>query len=116
MALNPETLPSEVTSVFLDRGTTTGNGTGIDITDFIGKLLVNVDTAATTLTFSVETSDVVGSGYVAFDPAITVGTGAGLTSLTVDTRKAKQFIRLVRAGTANGAFSAVVVGKKQDKA
>ena len=116
MALNPETLPSEVTSVFLDRGTANGNGTGVDITDFIGKILVTVDTAATTGTYSLETSDVVGSGYAAFDPAIEVAAGAGLTSLTVDTRVAKQFIRLVRGGTHNGAFSAVIVGKKQDKA
>lgn len=116
MALNPETLPGELTFINLGQAAATGAQTGIDISEFIGKIAVSINTLATTGTFALETSDVSGSGYAAFDPAITVGTGAGLTIVEVDTRIAKKFLRAVGGGTMNGAWSAVGAGKKQAKA
>lgn len=111
MSLNAETIPTELTVVDMGIGDSTGNQTGIDIKDFLGKIAVAVNISASTGTIALQESDAAGSGYAAFDPALTAS--EGLTVLEVDTRKTKRYIRAVAGGTMNGEFSVVAVGKKQ---
>lgn len=105
--------------------TSTSNSTGVDITSYEGLIALSVRVpvvsgTSPTLDITVETSDLVGSGYAT---AVKVdGTNAVLTQLTaagtrriiLDTNALKKFVRLAMTigGTSTPTFNvaAFVVG------
>lgn len=94
--------------------TSTATGTGVDISAYHGKLKVILDTAigtgtSPTLDVAVQTSDTLGSGYVALTDANgdavvfaqVTDAAAVFTSIAVDTRDCLKHIRVV--GTITGS-------------
>lgn len=129
MSLNLETLAGELDSVSLAiDGAFTANaaGSGVNITDFKGKLHVVLNAAAATndnqsLTVKLQTAiDDNASNYADFDPAVSftaiaANGAAQVQEIEVDTRLAKGWIRTVSNESAAGngrAYSVVATGKK----
>lgn len=128
MAMNPETLPGEVTtaSLYVDTFTANSNLTGVDISDYIGKIKVTLNAGAglndnQAANASLETGAESNANFAAFDPAIAftaiaVNGAATTQSLEVDTRVAGKYLRaaLVESAAGNGrAISITITGKKQ---
>lgn len=99
------------------------NGVGVDLSDYTGNALFILNSsvpegAAQTLDVKLQTSDVIGSGYVdagiAFAQVTTVG-GASYQTIMANTDGLKKYVRAV--GTVAGASVAVtygveIIGKK----
>lgn len=131
MALNPETIPGELTteSLYVDTFSTNTNLEGIDISQYIGKLKVTLNAGAATnnnqaANVSLQTGPEVNANFAAFDPSVAFGAiianaAATSESLEVDTRVAGKFLRaaIVRAAAGNGRpISITLTGKKQETA
>lgn len=126
--LNPETFPSEVTSESLYAGTFTSNtnATGVDLTDYIGKLKVVLNAAAAAdnnqaVSVELQESDELAANYTAIasglqPAALIANAAASLQELEVDTRANKKYLRAVLTESAAGngrAVSITLCGKKQ---
>lgn len=131
MAINPETIPGDLTGASIAALTFTSNSTaldGVDIRDYLGKLKVTLSAGAAAdnnqaVTVKLQTSAVVNANFADFDPAvaftaIAANGAASYQEAIVDTRVAKRYLRAHLTG-ANGNGRAVtvsLVGKKQVKA
>lgn len=128
MALNPETLPSEVTteSLYVDTFTANTNLAGVDISQYIGKLKVTLNAGVgannnQSVIASLQTGAESAANFAAFDPAIAftniaVNGAATSQSLVVDTRVAGKYLRAAVGESADGngrAVSITLTGKKQ---
>lgn len=126
--MTPETIPSELASenLFLIAFTANGNGTGVDIKDYIGKIKVDLNAAAAAndnqgIAVALETSDEADANYAAFDPALAFTTlaanaAAQVQSISLDTRLAKRYVRVAALEAAAGnsrLVSVTLTGKKQ---
>jgi len=99
--------------------TATGNGTGVNITDFVGKLKLTLDSEAADVgTLDVKIQDSADNSTYADVTGATftqVTTAAALVeSIAIDTRAVKKWIRGVRTiATGPVVFSLNGVGQKQ---
>lgn len=129
MAVNPETIPGELTTKSLYADTFTTNVTnlnGIDTRDYLGKLKVVMNAGDATndnqaANVKLQHSAEVNANFEDFDPGISfeplIANAEGETqSLAVDTRMTKRYLRpvLTRAAAGNGrAISITATGKEQ---
>ena len=103
--------------------TATGNGTGIDLQQYDGDVVLFLDSAAgtgtsPTLDVTVEHSDTAGSGYTAISGAAftRVTTSASAQKLVVSKDEAKRYVRVtytLGGTTPSFAFSVNGVGVKK---
>ncbi len=119
-------LQNELNLVSLIPGqlaTSTVTGTGVDISEYIGKLKVILDSAAggssDTLNVKLQESDALSSGYTDISGATfteVTDAAAALEAIAQDTRNCKKYLRAVGtiAFTTTGfSFAVHFVGQKQ---
>ena len=103
-----------------DVRTSSANGTGVDIQDYIGKLKLVLDSeegtgnADNTLDVKIQHSDASGSGYTDITGAAFTqvdGSTAAFESISLDTRSTKRYIRAVAtiAGTSPSYATSVIL-------
>lgn len=129
MAINPETIPSEVTteSLYVDEfSTNVTDLDGIDLRDYLGKVKVVLNAGDATndnqaANVKLQQSDESNANFEDFDPAIAfdniiANADAGTQALALDTRTTKRYVRahITRTAAGNGrAISVTATGKKQ---
>lgn len=119
----------EHTLLELGTRTTTANSTGIDITDYEGLIEIKIGFAVVSGTtpsdtVTVETSDVLGSGYAAATKpdasaaAFTAQTATGIQRMVLDCNGLKRYIRLahvISGTTPSFGFVATITGCKKSR-
>ncbi len=114
---------------------TSQNGTGVDIGDYEGPILVVVDgpvaSASDTVTFTVEHSESSGSGYTAVSASALVDPSTGdadtftqitdavavFETLALKREALKRYVRIVATlagGTISVAFAGYIIGQKKN--
>lgn len=131
MSLNPETLPSEITSVYMltKNSTSNENSTVIDLKDFAGKVAVtlsagvladNASTVAVTLYDGAESNGAnAATTGIAFSTITGNVASSTIETVEIDTRETDRYLKavIVHGGSnaSGGPISITASGYKQVK-